>query len=98
MERPVPSYASCLSHGSASTSHGSANLTLSAVQSPSPQELCHQRPAHLALKDTRNTAGRAKLSEQSTMKLVVAGVASNAACSSYGMTFFRFLLCFAEKY
>lgn len=35
-------------------------------------------------------AGRAKLSEQSTMKLVVAGVASNAACSSYGITFFRF--------
>lgn len=35
-------------------------------------------------------AGRAKLSEQSTMKLVVAGVASNAACSSYRITFFRF--------
>nr|XP_026650844.1 pituitary tumor-transforming gene 1 protein-interacting protein isoform X1 [Zonotrichia albicollis] len=39
--------------------------TLSAFgHSSSLQELGHQQPAHLALKDTKNTAGRTKLSEQ----------------------------------
>ena len=68
-ERPVPSSASRVSHGSAPTSRGSADLVLSAVYSPRLQELCHQRPAHLALKDTRNRAGRAKLSERTDDEL-----------------------------
>lgn len=63
-ERSVPSSASHISHGSAPTSRGLADLMLLFIYSPSLQELCHQRPAHLALKDNRNMAGRVELSEQ----------------------------------
>lgn len=46
-----------------------ADLTLSAIHSPHQQELCRRRPAHLALKDIGDTAGRAKLSGQTDDKL-----------------------------
>lgn len=68
-EGPAPASASCVSHGSAPTCPRLAYLTLSAIHSPHQQELCHRRPAHLALKDIGDTAGRAKLSGQTDDEL-----------------------------
>lgn len=91
LPRLSPRSPCCSSH-----SPCSAHPAPLAAYAPGLQELCHRQPAHLALKDTRTRQGeqsfRSRWMMSSTMQLAAAEVASIAACSSYGITFFGVLL------
>lgn len=94
LPRLSPRSPCCSSH-----SPCSAHPAPLAAYAPGLQELCHRQPAHLALKDTKNTAGRAKLSEQMDDELHDAAGSSRSGqyCCLFKL-WDHFLWGFAEKH